>query len=187
MSQSAGKRHLVLADLNNKNEGTAKTTYYLDTAAVEETNLKEKMRSERARKAQKTTQAKYRLGGGTTAVVAPLRAAVEEPIFPPPTVTYSLAKDMAATRRKALEYFFVHIYGAPEPDVWLRDGVVSSISHQLQISQGSSAEVKKVFLDILAARAAQKKYDEHAGAKLRGRKPTIVDCTPQAEVVYSAF
>jgi hypothetical protein len=96
-------------------------------------------------------------------------------------------KDMAATRRKVLEYFFVHIYEAPEQNVWLWDGVVSSISHQLQISQGSSTEVKKVFLDILAARAAQKKYDEHAGAKLRGRKLTIVDCTPQAEVVYSTL
>ncbi|KAJ1388726.1 hypothetical protein B484DRAFT_341206, partial [Ochromonadaceae sp. CCMP2298] len=94
---------------------------------------------------------------------------------------------MAATRRKAIEYFFVHIYGAPKPDVWLRDGIVSQISRQLQISQGSSAEVKKVFHDVLEARAAQRKYDEHAGAKLRGCKPIIVDCSPQADVVYSAL
>ncbi|KAJ1411518.1 hypothetical protein B484DRAFT_336069, partial [Ochromonadaceae sp. CCMP2298] len=94
---------------------------------------------------------------------------------------------MAAARRKTLEYFFVHICGAPEEDTWLRDGIVSGIMKHCQIPRGSSAEVKKVFKDILAARRAQKRYDEHAGERLRGRTPCILDCTPQADVVYRAL
>jgi hypothetical protein len=94
---------------------------------------------------------------------------------------------MAAIRRRALEFYFVHICGSPPEDVRLRDGVVLALMHKLDIPPGSSAEVKKVLHDILATQAAKKPYDVHGGARKRGRKPLIVDCTPQATVVYEAL
>ncbi|KAJ1418639.1 hypothetical protein B484DRAFT_333713, partial [Ochromonadaceae sp. CCMP2298] len=52
---------------------------------------------------------------------------------------------------------------------------------------GNSAEVKEVLTDILAARDAGKQYDPHGRERKRGRKPLIVDGTPQAQVAYTAL
>ncbi|KAJ1420198.1 hypothetical protein B484DRAFT_333234, partial [Ochromonadaceae sp. CCMP2298] len=90
---------------------------------------------------------------------------------------------MAASRRTALEYLFVQVMGSPAEDVWLRDGVVLGLMKQLHIPAGSSAEVKKVLRDVLKA-TVKEPYDPKAGNKRRGRKPLIVDLTPQASVVY---
>jgi hypothetical protein len=112
----------------------------------------------------------------------------DEPIFQLPQVHgKKLEKGEAAMRRTAIEYVFSHICGDPPEDTWLREGVVSGIMHHLRIPAGSSAEVKKVMADILAAKADSKTYDTHAGPKERGAKPLIDDETPQAAVVYRAL
>jgi hypothetical protein len=187
MAQSAGRRRSGAAELELAGAQPSKklrNDHYTVGLAVEENSHKLKSRMLKAQKANAAMQAKR--APQKAPPVAPLTHA-EEPIFGLPIRSAPLEPYMAATRRKALEYIFVHLCGAPEEDVWLRDGTVSAIMHQLQVPSGSSAEVKKVFRDILAARAAKQKYDEHIGPKQRGRKPLIVDCTLQAAVVYRAL
>ncbi|KAJ1424655.1 hypothetical protein B484DRAFT_314974, partial [Ochromonadaceae sp. CCMP2298] len=79
------------------------------------------------------------------------------------------------------------VVGAPPEAVWLQDGVVSGLMKQLYIPDGSSEEVKRVLRDILKARGERKKYDENGGQKRKGKKSLILDCTPQASVVYAAL
>jgi hypothetical protein len=185
--QSVGKLSAARAELERSETQTIKKSnnnYFVETRALEESVEKSRNNSARAKKANETMRAKYGLDKAVP-VAAPSPA--EEIVFGLPKVSAPLLPGMAAARRKTLEYFFVHTCGAPEEDTWLRDGIVSGIMKHCQIPRGSSAEVKKVFKDILGARRAQKRYDEHAGERLRGKTPCIMDCTPQADVVYRAL
>ncbi|KAJ1392767.1 hypothetical protein B484DRAFT_314135, partial [Ochromonadaceae sp. CCMP2298] len=77
------------------------------------------------------------------------------------------------------------VCGAPPESMWLQDGVILGLMQKVNIPAGSSEEVKKVCRDVLASIANDTRYDAKAsGAK---GKNLIMDCTPQAEVVYEAL
>jgi hypothetical protein len=184
--QRVSKRRPALQEITNTEAGRLKkqrNDYYTETMGVEVTAATIKSKSIRAMKGVAARLAKQ--GGGAESVAALLASGDE--IGKADKVVRPLEKGMAALRRQALQYHFVHILGAPPADVWLRDGVVSGLMHMLHISMGNSAEVKEVLTDILAARDAGKQYDPHGRERKRGRKPLIVDGTPQAQVAYTAL
>ncbi|KAJ1421305.1 hypothetical protein B484DRAFT_465573 [Ochromonadaceae sp. CCMP2298] len=182
--QRGSKRRSELKSGETQPATKRQNVFYTEEMAVEETSDKIKIRQEKARTASAAMRAKFQLGEHKPVAIP---VPVEEPIFLLPVVSGPLSKGIAASRRSALEYIFLHVCGAPEQGLWLRDGIVNRIMRVLMIPRGSSAEVKKVFLDVLAARAAKRKYDVHCGERLRGRKPLITDCTPQAEFCYRAL
>jgi hypothetical protein len=185
--QSVGKRGCVLQDISNavaREPKKQKNNFYTETKGVVVTVLKMKTGSEKAKKAVAARISKQGVKG---AALVPQSSIVEDVLYETKVVDSTMGKAMAAKRRVALEFHFVHLMGSPPEDVWLRDGVVLSLMKALRISEGSSDSVKKVLRDILAAQQAKEAYDPKAGVKKRGRKRLIVDLTPQALVVYKSL
>jgi hypothetical protein len=185
--QQPHARRAALTDISNAEDRPAKKqmlNYYTDTCGLEETA--EKMRGKRI-KAQNAVAARIAKTGLKADRVVVVKSRADVVIYSLPHEHKPLEKGMAVTRRKALEFYFVHILGAPVEDMWLRDGVVLTLVQALRISPGSTAEVKQVCRDVLAVRARGVNYDESAGARQRGRKPLILELTPQAEVAYEAL
>jgi hypothetical protein len=204
MSQSARRGRSALTDISNSLAGVVKKQkldYFTDTRALEVTAEKLKSASNKARNAVAARIAKQGLKAApktpfdlwvdsphaATAFEAFLQDPQRDVLYNKPWVPKSLEKGMAGTRRKVLEYMFVHVMGAPPEAVWLADGVVSGLMKQLYIPGGSSEQVKNVLRDILKARGKGGRYDKNGGQKRKGKKALIVDGTPQASVVYTAL
>jgi hypothetical protein len=57
---------------------------------------------------------------------------------------------------------------------------------ELNIPFGSHSSVQQVLKDFVKSQMTKSLYDARIGEKRRGRKPLILDMTPQAQIVYNA-
>ena len=93
----------------------------------------------------------------------------------------------AAFRRHAIQYFYQHLFGAPEedPEVWDgHDGVVHTIMRRLEIPSGSRDCVVKVMRECAAALAADEEYDVRgAEHSQRGRRQIITEDSEEARII----
>ena len=89
----------------------------------------------------------------------------------------------AASRRKAIEYIFVSIQGAPPEDQWAESDVINMIISHLCIPYGTREGVKKVCRKILECRQNQITY---IGKVTRKRPLLVSNDSDEAKLVYHA-
>ena len=94
---------------------------------------------------------------------------------------------VAAIRRKAIEYIFVHVYGSPSETTWKCLNLVRNICKILQIGYNSATAIRNIMSDIVSARTVYGCYSESKGLKGRGRKLLVQELDPCAHVVYHAL
>ena len=94
----------------------------------------------------------------------------------------------AAKRRHAIQYFYEHIFGAPEedPEVWDgHDGVVHAIMRAIDAPDGSRDCVRKVMVECAAALAEGVAYDVRgAEHSQRGRDVLISEDSDEARIIF---
>ena len=100
----------------------------------------------------------------------------------------------ATSRKYAIHYVFLEIFGAAEESEWPapsfhpRMSLPRVIMSMLNIPESAKEEVAKVMREISASHKAKTKYDPSANIKTgRGAKVLIEDYTEQADVVYRAM
>jgi hypothetical protein len=96
-----------------------------------------------------------------------------------------LGSGIAFIRRYAISYQFTK-YGSPPESTWAKIGLVKNIMKELNIPFGSHSSVQQVLKDFVKSQMTKSLYDARIGEKRRGRKPLILDMTPQAQIVYNA-
>ena len=102
-----------------------------------------------------------------------------------------LGPGSARSRKYAIEYLFLEVFGAAEESEWpapcfhLRMGLPRVIMCMLNIPASAKEEVVKIMREISASHKAGTKYDPSTKIKAgRGAKVLIEDYTAQADVVY---
>ena len=94
---------------------------------------------------------------------------------------------VAAIRRKAIEFVFVHVYQSPPEIEWPHLLLIFKICQVLQIPKGLYTVIRRVLVPVLAAQTEGVACDEGAKLKTRGRKNLIAEYDECAQIVYYAM
>ena len=100
--------------------------------------------------------------------------------------------EMASARRRAIQYFYVHVYGSPPECLWSgrvdakEGGVIAKISKRIGISSDSSRLVRKVLDDICASDATEEQYDADASVA-HGASPVLTLDMPEGQIALEAL
>ena len=107
--------------------------------------------------------------------------------FEPENSFNQMGAGVAAIRRKAIEFVFVHVYQLPPEKDWATLKLVPNVCKILQINSNSKTAVRNVLLSILTAYSDGVAYDEKANLQSRGRKALIDEYDECAKIVYHAM